>query len=55
MIAASDGRADVVRLLVARHADIGAKEPSTQRTALDFAIANDQQEAAKILREARSR
>lgn len=54
MMAARDGRADVVRVLIARHADLGAKESSTQRTALDIAIANDQQGVAKILREAGS-
>ena len=52
MLAARDGRDDVVRVLIARHADLGAKDSTTHRTALDVAIANGQQDIAKILREA---
>jgi hypothetical protein len=54
MLAARDGRIEVIRVLIAHNADIGAKDSSTQRTALDIAIANDQQGAAKFLREAGS-
>ncbi len=50
MLQARDGRVDVVRLLLARGADRNAKDPSTQRTALDIAIANGQDEVAKVLK-----
>ncbi len=50
MMAAQAGRIEVVQLLIAHHADLGARDASTQRTALDIAIANDQEDAAKVLR-----
>ena len=50
MMAARDGRTEVVQVLIAHHADVGAKDASTQKTALEIAIANDQEDTAKVLR-----
>ncbi len=50
MLAARDGRTEVVQVLIAHRADIGARDTSTQKTALDIAIANDQEDTAKVLR-----
>ncbi len=49
MLAARDGRIEVVQVLIAHHADIDAKDTSTQRTALDIAVANGQEDIASIL------
>jgi len=54
MVAVRDGHTDVVRVLIARHADLGARHSPTQMSALDIALANDRQEIAKMLREAQS-
>ena len=52
---ASLGNAEVIRVLIAHHADLAAKEPTMQMTALDIAIANKNVDAAKVLREAGAR
>jgi Ankyrin repeats (3 copies) len=52
---ASLGNAEVIRVLIEHHADISAKEPTMQMTALDIAIANKNVDAVKVLREAGAR
>ena len=55
MSAAGQGRADVVRLLIAHGANVNEKSRDHQKTALDFAAYSDQQEVIRILREAGAR
>ena len=55
MLAASEGRADVVRVLIARHARLDARNPRDHRTALAIALANDHADIAQILRDAGAR
>lgn len=49
MMAAARGRADIVNLLIARHADVNAKSGDGHKTALDYATANGHDEVVKIL------
>jgi hypothetical protein len=51
MSAANDDRLDILRLLLAHHADITATDSTLHKTALQHALEYDQQGAAKILRE----
>ncbi len=55
MLAAADGRVDVVRLLISRHASINEHNRTDHRTALAVAAANAHDEIAQILREAGAR
>jgi hypothetical protein len=55
MLAAAEGRADVVRLLIARHARLDVREPGQHRTAVAIALANDHADIAQILRDAGAR
>ena len=52
---ASEGNAEVIRVLIEHHADVAVAEPTMQMTALDIAIANKHADVAKILREAGAR
>jgi hypothetical protein len=55
MLAAADGRVDVVRLLISRHASLNEHNRTDHRTALAVAAANAHDEIAQILREAGAR
>ena len=55
MLQARDGRAEVVRLLVAHGADISTPNAKSGMNALDIAVVNGQVEAAEVLREAGAR
>ncbi|MGZ5571820.1 MAG: ankyrin repeat domain-containing protein [Usitatibacter sp.] len=55
MVAAGQGHADVVRLLIARHANVNEKSPERGKTALDYATNSGQDEIVKILVDAGAR
>ena len=52
MLQARSGNVEVVRLLIARGADISARDTSTKMNALDIAVDNGQEGVARVLREA---
>lgn len=53
MFAAARGNADVVRLLLARHADLALRDSTNEhKTALDYATVNGQDDVAQLLRAA---
>jgi hypothetical protein len=52
MRAASEGRADVVRALISRHANVDAKHSGDGETALGLAAANGREEIVAALKEA---
>jgi cytohesin len=52
MRAASEGRAEVVKVLVSRHVNLEARHPGDHETALSLAKANDREEIVRILGEA---
>ncbi len=52
MRASADGNVEVVNALLAHHADVKAKNPKDQKTALDYAISNGHEDIAKVLRQA---
>jgi hypothetical protein len=55
MVAAGQGRADVVRLLIAQHANVNEKSRDRNRTALDYATYSGQDEIIKMLQAAGAR
>jgi ankyrin repeat protein len=55
MVAAGQGRADVVRLLIAQHANVNEKSLDRNRTALDYATYSGQDEIIKMLQAAGAR
>jgi hypothetical protein len=55
MMAAARGRPDVVRLLIAQHANVNAKSGDRGRTALDYATATGNDEIIAMLRAAGAR
>ena len=50
MMAAARGRPDVVRLLIAKGANVNEKNPAHQMTPLEFAVHNGHEDVAEILR-----
>ncbi len=55
MMTAARGRPEVVRLLIAKSANINEKNPAHQMTPLGFAMHNGYEDVAEILRKAGSR
>jgi len=52
MMASAYGRADVVRLLIAKHANVNSKAHDDGRTALDYALQTGNKEIEEMLRNA---